>query len=61
MVCIDKRKNVISRDHHGAFLVPHFIINEKDLSQHILKHNWLGTDYAKDKDVIQKASFAFDE
>jgi hypothetical protein len=40
---------------------PHLIINEENFSPHILKHNWLGEDEAKDKDVIQQAGFAFKE
>jgi len=39
--------------------VPHLIINEENISPHVLEHNWLGGDEAKDKDVKQQASFAF--
>jgi hypothetical protein len=47
-------------DHHSALLVLH-LIDEEHSSPHVLKHNWLGEDEAKDKDVIQQASFAFKE
>lgn len=52
---IDERKNIISRDLHSALLVPYLITSEENCS---LKHDWLGLDDAKDKDVIQQACFA---
>jgi hypothetical protein len=58
---IDKCKNVISRDYHSALFVQYLITNEENCSPLVLKHDWLGLDDAKDKDVVQQASFACED
>jgi len=57
-ICIDKRKNVLSWNLCPGDIVSHLIINEENLSVHILKHYWLAADNAKDKDVIQHTRLA---
>ena len=55
---IDEHENVISRDHHTALFVQYHIVNEGNCSPLVLKHEWLGSDDAKDNNVKQQASFA---
>jgi hypothetical protein len=53
---IDEHENIISRDHHTALVVRYLIINEGNSSPLVLKHDWLGSNDAKDKNVNQQAS-----
>jgi hypothetical protein len=55
---IDERENIISRDHHTALFLQYLVTDERNPSPLVLKHDWLGSDDAKDKDVKQQASFA---
>jgi hypothetical protein len=57
-ICIDEHENIISRDHHTALFAQYLITNEGNSSPVVLKHDWLGSDDAKEKDVKQQASFA---
>jgi hypothetical protein len=48
----------------GSSILPfrHFtFVNEEDFSRHILKHSWLCAKEARDRDVVQKASIAFED
>jgi hypothetical protein len=57
-VSIDKGKNIASWYHWSAcLLVAHSIVNNEDIFLHILKHDWLGANDAKDEDGIQQACF----
>ena len=55
---IDEHENIILGDHHTAHFVRYLITDEGNSSPLVLKHDWLGSDDAKDKDVKQQASFA---
>jgi hypothetical protein len=57
-VGIDECENIICWYHRHALLTAHGIINGEDISHHILKHDWLGTNDTTDKDGIQQACFS---
>ena len=59
-VGIDKCKNIVGVVRYRWCLLwrAHTItINDEGLAEHVLEHNWLGANDAKDKDGIQQACF----
>jgi len=60
-VRINECKNVISRDVHPSLLGLNLVCDKEDIPIHVLKHDRLGSDEAKNQNEIQKASFAFDD
>lgn len=58
---VNNRKNTISWDINSTVSTLHLIIDKEAFSRHILKLKWLVANEARDKNIIQQTSFAFDD
>ena len=52
-VCINKHKHIVSWNINSLVLALHPIVNDEKVSPKILKDKSLGTNEAKDQDMVQ--------